>query len=138
MSVRTLSLLINELKTHQLYRKASLRSKKPEGIEQEIYGVLLGYNLIRREILQVARTHNISANRVSFKTSLIVICNFIITCARTSSPDTLPARLQNFRSKFDALILPERRRLHSYPRHIKITAPQYPRNRGKIRTSLLS
>lgn len=130
-----IELAYNELKTHMGQRKESLRSKRPEGIEQELYGLLLGYNLIRREMLQVAKAHNVSANRVSFKTSLIVICNFIITCTRTSSSGTLPAQLLNFRSKFDALILPERRRLRSYPRHIKITAPQYPRNRGNIRTS---
>jgi len=39
----------DEVKTHMLERQEALRSKKAEGVRQEIWGILLAYILVRRE-----------------------------------------------------------------------------------------
>ena len=43
-----------ELKTTMLQRRESLRSKKPDGVRQEAWGILLAYNLVRHMILEAA------------------------------------------------------------------------------------
>lgn len=120
----------DELKTHMLERKECLRSLKPEGVTQEVWGLLLTYNLVRREMLLAAAEHGLSTTRISFRSSLLWIRNFWLTAWRTK-PGNLPRHLGQFRSTLDVLILPERRRERRYPRHVKIKMSNYPRNRGK-------
>ena len=45
----------DEVKTELLQREESLRSKKPDGVRQETWGILLAYNLVRLEIARVAK-----------------------------------------------------------------------------------
>ena len=47
----------DELKTHMLERRKLLRSLSPVRVEQEIWGLLLVYNLVRREMLLAANSH---------------------------------------------------------------------------------
>lgn len=121
----------DELKTHLLERKECLRSKKPEGVEQEVWGLLLSYNLIRREMLLAAQVHKVEPKRMSFRSSLMWIRNFWIMAALTASPGNLPKHLGEFHSTLDVLILPARRSERRYPRHVKIKMSKFPRNRGK-------
>lgn len=120
----------DELKTHMLERKECLRSKKPEGVLQELWGQLLVYNLVRREMLLAAQAHKLPPKRISFRSSLMWIRNCWITAWMTS-PGNLPKSLANLRSTLDVLILPERRSERRYPRHVKIKMSNYKRNRGK-------
>ena len=46
----------DEFKTDPLERKESLRSKKPDGVHQEIWAQLLIYNLVRREMREASAT----------------------------------------------------------------------------------
>lgn len=120
----------DELKTHMLERKECLRSKKPEGVKQELWGLLLTYNLVRREMLLAAAHHKLPPQRISFRSSLLWIRAFWIT-AWTTSPGNLPRHLGELRSTLDVLILPVRRSERRYPRHVKIKMSNYKRNRGK-------
>ena len=120
----------DELKTHMLERKESLRSKKPEGVYQELWAQMLVYNLVRREMLLAAQAHDLPPKRISFRSSLLWVRNFWITAWQTS-PGNVPKSLAHFRSTLDVLILPERRSERRYPRHVKIKMSSYPRNRGK-------
>ncbi len=121
----------DEIKTHMLERKECLRSKKPEGVYQELWGQLLVYNLVRREMLLAAQAHDLPPKRISFRSSLLWIRNFWITAALTRSPGSIPKHLAQLRSTLDVLILPERRSHRRYPRHVKIKMSHYKRNRGK-------
>jgi hypothetical protein len=118
-----------EIKTHMLERKECLRSKKPAGVEQELWGLLLVYNLVRREMLLAAQAHDLPPRRISFHSSLMWIRNFWLTAWR-SSPGAIPKHLGAFRSTLDVLILPPRRSERRYPRHVKIKMSNYKRNRG--------
>ena len=121
----------DELKTHMLDRKECLRSKKPMGVIQEVWGQLLAYNLVRREMLLAAHAHGLPPKRISFRSSLLWIRNFWITASVSRSPANLPKHLAEFRSTLDVLILPERRNTRRYPRHVKIKMSNYKRNRGR-------
>jgi IS4 transposase len=99
----------DELKTHMLQRRECQRSKKPEGVDQEVWALLLTYNLLRRE-----------TERVSFWTSVRRMREFILFAARTSAPGNIPARLADFDANMARLQLPRRRSERRYPRHVKV------------------
>ena len=124
----------DELKTHMLERKEALRSLKPEGVAQELWGLFTVYNLVRREMLLVAQKRELPANRISFRASLMWIRNFWII-AWGDSPANIPKHLGEIESTFDLLVLPPRRSDRKYPRHVKIKMSNYPRNRGKKRAA---
>lgn len=123
----------DELKTHMLEGKECLRSKRPEGVYQELWAQLLVYNLVRREMLLAAQAHNLPPKQISFRSSLLWIRGFWLTAWHTS-PGNVPKSLANFRSTLDVLILPVRRSERRYPREVKIKMSSYPRNRGKRRS----
>ena len=129
-----LEIAFDELKTHLRFRRESLRSKKPDGVRQELWGIFLLYNLVRFEMLGAADAHQVHPNRISFWSSLHVIRNFWMMSAQTSAPGNLPRQLVDFHSTFNALLLPRRRSERRFPRHVKIKMSNYPRNRGKRRT----
>lgn len=120
----------DEFKTHMLERNESVRSKKAEGVYQEIWGQLILYNLVRREMLMAAAQKHLPPKRISFKSSLLWMRNFWLTAWQTS-PGTLPKKLVDLRDQLDALVLPERRSERRYPRHVKIKMSNYARNRGR-------
>lgn len=112
-----------------LERKESLRSKKPDGVYQELWGQLLVYNLVRREMLLTAQASEVAPTRISFRSSLLWIRDFWTT-AWMISPGNVPRTLADLRGTLRDLILPERRPDRRYPRHVKIKMSNYPRNRG--------
>lgn len=120
----------DEIKTHMLERKECLRSKTPDGVEQELWGLLLTYNLVRREMLLAADSHELPPQRISFWSSLLWIRNFWAG-AWTMSPGTIPKHLGDFRSTLNVLILPLRRSERRFPRHVKIKMSNFKRNRGR-------
>ena len=127
-----LEIAFDELKTHMLERRECLRSKKPDGVRQELWGLLLTYNLVRREMILAAHEQGLPSQRISFRSSLLWIRNFWIM-AWHSTPGAIPRHLGEFRSTLNALVIPERRSERQYPRHVKIKMSNYPRNRGKRR-----
>lgn len=121
----------DELKTHLAGRREALRSQKPDGVTQEVWGLLLLYNLVRWEMKLAADVHGVAPHRVSFVTSLHLLRTFWITAAQTKSPGTIPQRLQEVRMTIGTLILPERRSERRYPRHVKIKMSNFARNRSR-------
>ena len=120
----------DELKTHMLQRKEALRSRKPEGVIQELWGLLLTYNLVRREMAFAADEHGVEPSRISFTSAMMWIRTIWLTSWR-DAPGTVPKHLGNLRTSLNMLVLPERRSQRRYPRHVKIKMSNYKRNRGK-------
>lgn len=125
-----LELAFDELKTDLLDRGEALRSKKPEGVVQEVWAILLTYNLIRREMALTGYACNMEPRRMSFRSSLFIIRDFFIS-ARWISPGNLPKVLRQLRADLQRHALPPRRSERRYPRHVKIKMSNFPRNRGK-------
>lgn len=127
-----LELGYDEIKTHMLERQEALRSKKAEGVRQEIWGILLAYNLVRKEMLDVANAAGVDPVRVSFRHALQLIRVFCMVEAWTCAPANLPKRLSSHLDTMESLlILPERRTDRRYKRHVKIKMSSYKRNPGK-------
>jgi len=66
-------LVIDELKTHQLGSGVILRSRKPEMVEQEIWGLLLTHYGIRHLMREAADQADLDPDRMSFIRALRVV-----------------------------------------------------------------
>jgi hypothetical protein len=121
----------DEIKTEMLQRNVPMRSQTPSGVAQELWGILLAYNLIRREMEQVADDANISPLRISFVASYRLIRDEFLWCA-IASPGAIPAHLRRLRQQLALYVLPPRRSMRRYPRAVKRKSSQYPsKRRGK-------
>jgi hypothetical protein len=127
-----LELAFDEVKTHTLEREEALRSKTPARITQEVFGLAIGYNLVRLAMARVAERAGVAPTRISFRHALQFIRVFWVT-AWLASPGVLPRRLEALHDELALLILPERRRQRRYPRAVKIKMSNYPRKRPRRR-----
>lgn len=116
----------DEIKTEMLDREETIRSRTPERVRQEIWGILLAFNLIRLEMERVAKEAEVEPTRISFITALHFICDEWLWCA-SASPGAIPRHLRNLRENLRRFILPARRSKRRYPRAVKIKMSSYPR-----------
>ncbi len=65
-----LELAYDERETDLLDRRESIRSRKADGVEQEIWGLLLAYNLVRVYMERVAKLARLPPLRISFVNAL--------------------------------------------------------------------
>jgi hypothetical protein len=117
----------DEIKTHTLDREEALRSRAPARVRQEVWGLAIGYNLVRWEMERVANDTGIAPTQLSFRHSLMLIRNFWVT-AWLASPGVLRKRLDSLQDDLVLLVLPQRRD-RSYPRAVKIKMSGYPLKR---------
>jgi transposase IS4-like protein/DDE family transposase len=75
---------LDELKTHQRGPRAILRSKTPEGVEQEVYAYLLVHYAIRALMHQAALDAALDPDRLSFVRSLRIVRRQLIAQAAFS------------------------------------------------------
>lgn len=105
-----------------------LRSRKVELLHQEVWGLLLAYNLIRREAALAAKHHKRAPSEISFKFAFDVISAELYWLGNTISPGTIPKRLMHLRGSLEAMFITRRPR-PSRPRAVKISKTRYPVNR---------
>jgi hypothetical protein len=123
-----LELGYDEIKTKMLDRQETIRSRTVEGVGQELWGILLAYNLIRLEMERTADDLGVEPTQISFVSAMRLICDTWIWCS-IASPGAIPARLNTMREFFTRLVLPARRSNRSYPRAVKIKMSNYARKR---------
>jgi hypothetical protein len=128
-----LELAFDELKTHTCERVEALRSKAPARVEQEVWGLLLAYNLVRLVMCRAAPRARVPPARLSYRYALLAVRAFW-HAAWDASPATLPHRLDALLDDLARFVLPERRP-RRYPRAVKIKMSNYPRNRPHRRRS---
>lgn len=126
-----IELAFDELKTHMQDRRESLRSKSPDGVRQELWGILLAYNLVRHRMALAARKLNIEPRYMSFVYSLRLIRAFLIVTAWDSSPGTIPRHLETLDRELESATLPARRTERRYKRWVKVKMSGYKRNPGR-------
>lgn len=122
-----------EMKQTLLNSAYTLRSKKPDMVEQELWGLLLAYNLIRQAMTVAAQRLGIWPNQLSFANCSRAVLVYL---------KTLPLVGQGNLSKhYDLLIetlsmyqLPIRREDRMYPRAIKPKPSKYP-NKKKCQSA---
>lgn len=123
-------LAYDEVKTHLLARQECIRSKTPEGVRQELWGIALAYNLVRLEMERTAREAGVAPTRISFTGALALIRDELSRMGGPRFlPGTIPKRLIDLRRNLKRLILPERRTGRVFPRAVKVKMSNYPRKR---------
>ena len=124
-----LELTFDEVKTHTLERAEALRSLAPPRVEQEVWGLLLAYNLLRLVMSRAASRADVPPLRLSYRHALLALRGFWHT-AWLSPPGVLPRRLEALLDELALFVLPERRP-RRYPRVVKIKMSNFPRKRPR-------
>jgi hypothetical protein len=121
----------DEIKTHLLAREETIRSRTPDGVRQELWGMALAYNLVRLEMERTADELGVDPTRISFVAALTLIRNaWLIWSTPPLAPGRIPDGLLDLRRSLKLLLLPERRPTRSYPRAVKIKLSPYTRKRS--------
>jgi transposase IS4-like protein/DDE family transposase len=126
----------DEIKTHMLERQEAIRSKTPEGVRQELWGIGLAYNLVRLEMERAAYEAGVPPSRISFVNALALIRNaWLVWSTPPLAPGRIPEGLLDLRRHLKLLLLPERWPDRRYPRLVKIKMSNYnrkpPTGRGR-------
>lgn len=117
-----------DIKSSMQNNAVTLRSKKVELIYQEVWGLLLAYNVIRREASQAAVSHGRAPHQIRFKPAYQYIAAQLIVMAAAHPVSRTGARLSELRAGVASLFLDDRPR-PSRPRTVKISKTRYPVNR---------
>ena len=124
-----------ELKTEMLQRLEAIRSRSPEMVKQELWGLLLAYNLVRLEIERVADETGVSPLRISFIAALRLVIDEWNWSTVSTTPGAIPRHLTDLRDKIRVFVLPPRRHDRTFPRTVKIKMSNYDRKRPKAQSS---
>lgn len=112
-----------EIKQSMLGEALTLRSQQPEGIEQEIWGALIAYNLVRLEMAKAAIEAKVEPTDLSFLRALHILQHEMIW-AVGMAPGKLPAHLVRLRTQMQFAIV-EKRRGRQCPRIVKALPKRY-------------
>lgn len=102
-----------------------LRSKQPELVYQELWGVLIAYNVLRRQMKLMAQVAKVSPLRISFHIASLSLIN-LLRHTPLESAGNLPKHLERLMEQSKMFILPERRQ-RTCPRVVKMKPQKYPR-----------
>lgn len=100
-----------------------LRSKQPELVRQEIWGVLIAYTLLRRQMRLMAEHAKVEPQRIGFHAAAIAIID-VLRFAPLESAGTLPKRMALLFEQANLFVIPPRRE-RSYPRSVKPRPGKY-------------
>ena len=102
-------LVIDEIKTHERAQRKVLRSKTPEGVRQELYGIYLAHYAVRVLLAQAAVEAELDPDRLSFTEGLFELTE-TISLALTLEPEEVTEQLlARLRHKMAQHVLPTRR-----------------------------
>ncbi len=99
-------------------------AKAVELVYQELWGLLLGYNLVRREASQAAVEHGRMPNEISFKNACQFIASQLKVMSKAVSPGNTPKRLNSPRGDLSILFI-DKRPKPNRPRAVKISKTRY-------------
>jgi hypothetical protein len=130
---------VDEVKTHlgdaaTVNRPLILRSRIPSRVEQEIYALLIAYNVVRRLMVDAAAAtpearQPVHPLRLSFTVSLERLREAVRDMMRLPAP-RLPARYEELLQAVTRVQVPERPG-RSYPRAVRIKMSNYPLKRRR-------
>ena len=117
-----------DIKSSMQQNAMTLRSKKIDLVYQEVWGLLLAYNIIRREASQAAVAFGRSPGDIRFKPVAQYIAVQLIVMAAANPVSATGRRLSELRAGIGGLFLDHRPR-PSRPRTVKISKTRYPVDR---------
>ena len=113
-----------EMKHSLQQHRLTLRSKKAAGIRQELWGVLLAYNLLRSQMVKMAASlKGYTASQLSFHMASVYLIHEL-SCMPYVSPGNIPGRVAELEKQAGQFVLPARRE-RSYPRCVKPRPQKY-------------
>jgi len=113
-----------EMKHSLQQHRLTLRSKKPDGVRQELWGLVLAYNLLRYQMVRMAASlKGYTASQLSFHMASVYLLHEL-SCLPFVSPGMVPGRVAELDKQAEQFKLPARRE-RSYPRCIKAKPQKY-------------
>ena len=103
-----IELVIDEIKTHERVQRKVLRSKTPQGVRQELYGLFLAHYAVRVHLAQAAVAAQLDPDRLSFTQGLFVLTE-MLDLALLLEPEATEPLLERMRAKMACQVLPPRR-----------------------------
>jgi len=130
--------IIDEIKTHlcdcaTVNRPVVFRSKTPDRVVQELWGMLIAYNAVRKTMHEAARRKELDARRVSFTSATERVREATYEMMRLPTA-RLPARYEQMLIAIARVVVPKRAG-RSFPRAVKIKMSCYPLKRRRRRAS---
>lgn len=113
-----------EIKQGMQKNTTTLRSKLPALVRQEVWGMLIAYNVLRHEMACMANDLKVPPLRLSFQWLALAITTALYHWP-LQTPGTFPKRLALLRQQARLYLLPERRP-RTYPRVVKSVPTNYP------------
>lgn len=110
-----IELLVDELKTHQRPARP-LRSRRPVGVVQEVYGLLIAHFLLRALAVEAAGRAGVAPTRISFVATLRLVREHLAAAQRRGR-QSAPGVRRLLRALVTPLLPPRRNR--SNPRVVK-------------------
>jgi hypothetical protein len=123
-------LAADELETHQRPR-TPLRSHKPIGVLQEVYGLLIAHYLVRAVMAQAAQTADLPPTRLSFLETLRILRDYLPDFQRTDPRDHPHLRAALLADVLAAKLPPRVHRIN--PRVVKQKMTSFPVKRAHHR-----
>lgn len=115
-----------EMKQTLLNNEYQLRSKKPDMVKQELWGVLLGYNLLRYQMLSMAKSiKGLEPNQLSFTACSLAIIKVLYSMSLNSAGN-IPKTIAALHAQTEHYILPMKREDRQYPRWVRQKTQKYP------------
>jgi DDE family transposase/transposase IS4-like protein len=125
-----IELVIDEIKTHERAQRKVLRSKTPEGVHQELYGIYLAHYAVRALVAKAAVEGELDPDRLSFSEGLFELTEMLSFALTVESEESTAPLLKRLRHKMARHVLPTRR-LRINRREIKQIYHKYkPKKRG--------
>jgi hypothetical protein len=104
-----IELVIDEIKTHERAQRKVLRSKTPEGVRQELYGIYLAHYAVRVLLAQAAVEAEVDPDRLSFTEGLFELTELISLALTLEPEEATEPLLKRLRHKMAQHVLPARR-----------------------------
>jgi Transposase DDE domain len=103
-----IELVIDEIKTHERAQRKVLRSKTPDGVCQELYGIYLAHYAVRALMAQAAVEAEVDPDRLSFTEGLFEVTEMISLALILEPEEATEPLLERLRHQMAQHVLPAR------------------------------
>lgn len=122
-----------EIKQSMQQGHSVLRSRQPQLVMQEVWGILIAHTLLRRFMRLMAQHAKVEPVRISFHTARHAIVG-VLRSVHPARAGAVPQQLQGLLEEAHHFVLPPRRTGRSFPRQVKrSTRSKYPSKKMPVR-----
>jgi hypothetical protein len=110
-------------------KKSIFRSKKPDRVRQETYGLLIAYNCVRALMTEAADVAGVQPRQLSLTDCLLLTRTMLVLMAQEDRRE-LPKLYDTLIDQMAQCVLPERRKGRRCPREVKQKMSNYKRKQS--------